>query len=95
MAEGATTGTVRSEPDTLRYTIDEGRLAIGRRDDEIIRLLGLRDPRASASLRLAATRTYNRVEGWPIEFGPRLTSARSTLKRSEARMPRPSTMFGR
>jgi hypothetical protein len=71
-AEGARTGRVRSEPDSIRYAVDEGRLALGRRDDEIVRLLGLRDPRTSASLRLAAVRTYNRVEGWPIEFGPRL-----------------------
>lgn len=71
-ADDARTGTVRSEPDSIRYTVDDGRLALGRRDDEIVRLLGLRDPQASASLRLAAARTYNRVEGWPIEFGPRL-----------------------
>ncbi|MCU0626919.1 MAG: polymer-forming cytoskeletal protein [Gemmatimonadaceae bacterium] len=41
-AEGARTGSVRAEPDSVVYG------------------------------RLAATRTYNRVEGWPIEFGPRL-----------------------
>ncbi|MCU0619839.1 MAG: hypothetical protein MUF40_08135 [Gemmatimonadaceae bacterium] len=70
--DGARTGPVRAEPDSVRYSIVDGRLTLTRRDDEVWRLLRRDDPRSSASLRLAAARTYNRVEGWPIEFGPRI-----------------------
>ena len=71
--EGARTGPLRSEPDSVAYDVDDDdRLALERRADEVWRLLGRDERRVGASMRLAAVRTYNRVEGWPIELGPRL-----------------------
>lgn len=70
--EGARLGTLRSEPDSVRYSVDDGVLHLEAPFDEIWRLLGAVEPTNGIGMRLAAARTYNRVEGLSIEFGPRL-----------------------
>ncbi len=70
--DSARLGALRVEPDEVRFGVDDGVLHLDAPFDEVWRLIGLRDPKAGIGLRLALTRTYNRVEGLPIEFGPRL-----------------------
>lgn len=70
--DSARVGSLRVEPDSMRYTIEEGRLQIEAPFDDIKRLIGLGEPTSGIGMRLALTRTFNRVEGLPIEFGPRL-----------------------
>jgi hypothetical protein len=70
--DSARIGSLRSESDSVRFAIDDGALRLDSPFDEIWRLIGQGEPKAGIGLRLALTRTYNRVEGLPIEFGPRL-----------------------
>ncbi|MES3034441.1 MAG: hypothetical protein V4813_10655 [Gemmatimonadota bacterium] len=70
--DSARVGTLRVEPDSVRYAVDDGVLRLEAPFDEIWRLIGTGQPKAGIGMRLALTRTYNRVEGLPIEFGPRL-----------------------
>ena len=70
--DSARTGAIRAEPDSVRYTVDDGALALEAPFDEIWRLIGAAEPRQGIGLRLAAAKTYNRVEGLAIEYGPRL-----------------------
>jgi hypothetical protein len=70
--DSATIGALRVETDTVRYGVDDGVLHLEAPFDEIWRIIGTGEPKAGIGLRLALTRTYNRVEGLPIEFGPRL-----------------------
>ncbi|MDZ7631364.1 MAG: hypothetical protein U5K74_08465 [Gemmatimonadaceae bacterium] len=70
--DSARFASVRVEPDSVRFGIDDGVLHLEAPFDEVWRLLGVGEPAAGIGLRLALTRTYNRVEGLPIEFGPRL-----------------------
>ena len=71
-ASAARIGALRVEGDTVPYSIDDGVLHLEAPFDEIWRLLGATEPKEGVGIRLALTRTYNRVEGLPIEFGPRL-----------------------
>ncbi|HYW49428.1 MAG TPA: BamA/TamA family outer membrane protein [Gemmatimonadaceae bacterium] len=70
--DSARFGALRVEADSVRYAVDNGTLRLERPYDEIWALIGTGAPKAGIGLRLALTRTYNRVEGLPIEFGPRL-----------------------
>ncbi len=70
--DSARLGALRVEPDEVRFGLDDGVLHLDAPFDEVWRLIGLGEPKAGIGLRLALTRTYNRVEGLPIEFGPRL-----------------------
>jgi len=71
-ADSARIGALRVEEDSVRYVIEDGTLHIDAPFEEIWRLLGQGEPTEGIGMRLALTRTYNRVEGLPIEFGPRL-----------------------
>jgi hypothetical protein len=71
-ADSAHLGPLRIETDSVRYGIDDGVLHLEAPFDEVWRLIGRGEPTAGIGMRLALTRTYNRVEGLPIEFGPRL-----------------------
>ncbi len=71
-ADSARLGALRVEADSVRYGLDDGVLHLEAPFDEVWRLIGRGEPVAGIGLRLALTRTYNRVEGLPIEFGPRL-----------------------
>ena len=71
-ADTARIGRLRVEEDSVRYVIEDGVLRIDAPFEEIWRLLGQGKPTEGIGMRLALTRTYNRVEGLPIEFGPRL-----------------------
>ncbi len=70
--DSAHIGSLRVETDSVRYGIDDGVLHLEAPFEEIWRLIGQGEPKAGVGIRLALTRTYNRVEGLPIEFGPRL-----------------------
>ena len=70
--DSARLGALRIEPDSVRYGLDNGQLQLESPFDDIWRLVGVGRPQAGIGVRLALTRTYNRVEGLPIEFGPRL-----------------------
>lgn len=70
--DSARIGSLRVEHDSVRYAIDDGVLHLEVPFDEIWKIIGAGEPSAGIGLRLALTRTYNRVEGLPIEFGPRL-----------------------
>lgn len=70
--DSARIGALRVEEDSVRYGIDDGVLHLDAPFDEVWRLIGKGEPTAGIGMRLALTRTYNRVEGLPIEFGPRL-----------------------
>ncbi len=70
--DSATLGSLRVEVDSVRYAVDDGVLRLESPFDEVWRIIGRGEPKAGIGLRLALTRTYNRVEGLPIEFGPRL-----------------------
>lgn len=71
-ADSARVGSLRVETDSVRYAVDAGELRLESPFDEVWRLIGTGQPKAGIGMRLALTRTYNRVEGLPIEFGPRL-----------------------
>ncbi len=71
-ADRARLGALRVEADSVRYAMDDGVLHLEAPFDEIWRLIGKGEPTAGVGVRLALTRTYNRVEGLPIEFGPRV-----------------------
>ncbi|MCC7054027.1 MAG: polymer-forming cytoskeletal protein [Gemmatimonadaceae bacterium] len=71
-ADSAQLGPMRVEGDSVRYAVDDGELHLEAPLDEIWHLIGRGEPKAGIGMRLALTRTYNRVEGLPIEFGPRL-----------------------
>jgi hypothetical protein len=71
-ADSIRLGSLRVEEDSVRYGIDDGVLHLESPFDEVWRIIGTGEPKAGIGLRLALTRTYNRVEGLPIEFGPRL-----------------------
>lgn len=71
-SEGLALGPLRVEPDSVRYAIDDGTLRLEAPLDEVWHLIGRGEPRVGIGMRLALTRTYNRVEGLPVEFGPRL-----------------------
>jgi len=70
--DGARVGSLRVEADSVRYAVDDGLLRLESPFDEVWRLIGTGRPKAGIGMRLALTRTYNRVEGLPVEFGPRL-----------------------
>ena len=70
--DGTRVGSLRAEPDSVRYTLEDGQLRLEAPLDEVWALIGRGQPKAGIGMRLALTRTYNRVEGLPIEFGPRL-----------------------
>ncbi len=70
--DSARLGALRVEPEEVRFGLDDGVLLLDAPYDEVWRLIGGSEPKAGIGLRLALTRTYNRVEGLPIEFGPRL-----------------------
>ncbi len=70
--DSARVGSLRTETDSVRYAVDDGQLRLESPYDEVWRLIGKGQPKAGIGMRLALTRTYNRVEGLPIEFGPRL-----------------------
>jgi Omp85 superfamily domain len=70
--DSARLGSMRVEADSVRYGLDDGVLHLESPFDEVWRIIGIGEPKAGVGLRLALTRTYNRVEGLPIEFGPRL-----------------------
>lgn len=71
-ADSARLGTLRVEADSVRYGVDDGVLHLEAPFDEVWKLIGNGQPKVGIGLRLALMRTYNRVEGLPIEFGPRL-----------------------
>jgi hypothetical protein len=71
-ADSARLGALRVERDSVRYGMDDGVLHLEAPLDEVWKLIGNGDATSGVGLRLALTRTYNRVEGLPIEFGPRL-----------------------
>jgi hypothetical protein len=71
-ADSARVGTLRVESDSVRYALDDGEIRLESPFDEVWRLIGTGQPKAGIGMRLALTRTYNRVEGLPVEFGPRL-----------------------
>ncbi len=70
--DSARVGAVRIEADSVRYVLDAGQLRLEAPLDEVWTLIGRNGPTLGIGLRLALTRTYNRVEGLPVEFGPRL-----------------------
>ena len=70
--DSARLGSLRVETDSVRYGLDDGVLLLESPFDEVWRIIGTGEPKAGIGLRLALTRTYNRVEGLPIEYGPRL-----------------------
>ena len=70
--DSARVGAVRVEGDSVRFVLDDGQLRLEAPLDEVWRLIGRGGPSVGIGLRLALTRTYNRVEGLPVEFGPRL-----------------------
>jgi Omp85 superfamily domain len=70
--DSAQLAAVRVEGDSVVFATDNGVLHLDAPFDEIWRLLGNGEPTVGVGLRLALTRTYNRVEGLPIEYGPRL-----------------------
>lgn len=70
--DSARLGAVRVETDSVRYGIEDGALVLRAPFDEVWALIGRGEPKAGIGMRLALTRTYNRVEGLPIEYGPRL-----------------------
>ncbi len=70
--DSARVKSFRTEPDSVRYALDDGQLRLEAPLDEVWALIGRGQPKAGIGMRLALTRTYNRVEGLPIEFGPRL-----------------------
>lgn len=72
ISDSAQLGPLRSEPDTVQFAVDDGALRLEAPFDEIWGLIGRGEPTVGVGLRLALTRTYNRVEGLPIEYGPRL-----------------------
>jgi hypothetical protein len=71
-ADSARLGSLRVEPDTVQFTMENGDLQLAAPFDELWGLIGRGEPSFGIGLRLALTRTYNRVEGLPIEYGPRL-----------------------
>ena len=70
--DSARIGAVRIEQDSVRYGIDAGTLHLEAPFDEVWRLIGRGEQKSAVGVRLALTRNYNRVEGLPIEFGPRI-----------------------
>ena len=70
--ESARIGGLRVEADSVRYAIDDGALHLEAPFEEVWRLIGRGEQKSAIGLRLALTRTYNRVEGLPVEFGPRI-----------------------
>ena len=70
--DSARLGALRVEADSIPYAIDAGMLHLEAPFDEVWRLIGHGEQKSAVGVRLALTRTYNRVEGLPIEFGPRL-----------------------
>ncbi len=70
--DSARIGALRVEADSVRYAIDDGTLHLEAPFDEVWRLIGRGEQKSAIGLRLALMRTYNRVEGLPIEFGPRI-----------------------
>jgi hypothetical protein len=71
-ADSARLGVLRVESDSVAYALDNGVLHLEAPIDEFWRFLGSGEPRNGVGLRLAAARTYNRVEGLSIEYGPRV-----------------------
>jgi hypothetical protein len=71
-ADSARLGVLRVERDSVLYGLDNGVLHLEAPIDEFWRFLGNGEPRNGIGLRLAAARTYNRVEGLSIEYGPRV-----------------------
>ena len=71
-ADSARLGALRVEADSVRYGVDDGVLHLEAPFDEVWKLIGKGEPTVGIGVRLALVRTYNRVEGLPIEFGPRL-----------------------
>ena len=70
--DSARIGALRVETDSVRYALDAGTLHLEAPFDEIWRLIGRGEQRQAVGVRLALMHTYNRVEGLPIEFGPRV-----------------------
>lgn len=70
--DSAELGAMRTEPDSITYQLENGELRLDAPLDELWHLIGRGEPTAGVGIRLALMRTYNRVEGLPIEFGPRL-----------------------
>jgi hypothetical protein len=70
--DSARLGALRIEADSIPYALDAGTLHLEAPFDEVWRLIGHGEQKSAVGVRLALTRTYNRVEGLPIEFGPRL-----------------------
>lgn len=70
--DSARLGSLRVEADSVRFGLDNGVLHLEAPFDEIWKIIGTGEPSAGIGVRLALTRTYNRAEGLPIEFGPRL-----------------------
>jgi Omp85 superfamily domain len=70
--DSASLGALRSEPDSVTYRLEDGELRLDAPLDEVWHLIGRGEPKAGIGMRLALMRTYNRVEGLPIELGPRL-----------------------
>ena len=70
--DSARIGALRVESDSVRYAVDDGTLHLEAPFDEVWRLIGRGEQRQAVGMRLALTHTYNRVEGLPIELGPRL-----------------------
>ena len=70
--DSARIGALRVEMDSVRYALDAGTLHLEAPFDEIWRLIGRGEQRQAVGVRLALMHTYNRVEGLPIEFGPRV-----------------------
>ena len=70
--DSARIGALRVETDSVRYALDAGTLHLEAPFDEVWRLIGRGEQRQVVGVRLALTHTYNRVEGLPIEFGPRV-----------------------
>ena len=71
-ADSAMLGALRTEPDSVTYRLEDGELRLDAPLDELWHLIGRGEPKAGIGMRLALMRTYNRVEGLPVEFGPRL-----------------------
>jgi hypothetical protein len=71
-ADSTGASSVSVDPQRVSYSLEDGRLHLDAAYDNLAALLGLGDTRRKLGLRLAMTNTYNRAEGLPIEFGPRL-----------------------
>ena len=70
--DSARLGALRVESDSVRYAIDAGTLHLEAPFDELWKLIGRGEQKNAIGVRLALTHTYNRVEGLPIELGPRI-----------------------